>query len=232
MIMARAKYGSCSNALTRWKDYMVSMGFGYRLGIDLPGEKRGMIPNSAYYDKAYKRHWNALTIISDAIGQGEVMLTPLQVANLGATIANRGFYYAPHVVRQVEGRPLDTLYTRRHRTLVNPYYYNYVVRGMRDAVLSGTCKEANLPGIEVCGKTGTAENRGQDHSVFVGFAPMYAPKIAISVYVENGGHGSHFGVPIGALMIEQYLHGKLSRSSERKADVFEHRTIGYGTNKR
>lgn len=232
MIMDRAKYGSCSKALTRWKDYMVSMGFGYRLGIDLPGEKRGMIPNSAYYDKAYHKHWNALTIISDAIGQGEVMLTPLQVANQGASIANRGFYYAPHVVKKVEGRPLDTLYTHRHYTLVNRNYYNYVINGMRNAVLHGTCREANLPGIEVCGKTGTAENRGQDHSVFMGFAPMTAPKIAISVYVENGGHGSHFGVPIGALMIEQYLNGKLSPSSEKKAAAFANKVIGYGAGER
>lgn len=227
MIMSKKKYGTYSNALTKWKDYMVSMGFGYRLGIDLPGEKRGMIPNAAYYDKWYKSRWNGLTIISDAIGQGEVMLTPLQVANLGATIANRGYYYVPHVVKSIEGGNLDTLYTTRKYTMVESKNYLPVVAGMRNAVLSGTCKGANIPGLEVCGKTGTAENRGHDHSVFMGFAPMSAPKIAISVYIENGGFGAEFAVPAGALMIEQYLCGHLSEASERKAEQFANRFISY-----
>ncbi|MBP3774717.1 MAG: penicillin-binding protein 2 [Bacteroidaceae bacterium] len=229
MVMNKKKYGSYSAALTRWKDYMVSMGFGYRLGVDLPGEKRGMIPNAQYYDKWYKSRWNALTIISDAIGQGEVMLTPLQVANLGATIANRGYYYVPHVVSKVEGRAIDTLYTRRRHTMVEPRYYEMVVRGMRSAVLGGTCKGANLPGIEVCGKTGTAENRGKDHSVFMGFAPMNNPRIAISVYVENGGFGAHMAVPMAALMLEQYLTGELSPASQAKADSYAQKVIYYGT---
>ena len=232
MIMAREKYGTYTNSFNKWKDYMVSMGFGYRLGIDLPGEKRGMIPNPAYYDKCYHRHWNALTIISDAIGQGEVMLTPLQVANLGATIANRGHYFTPHIVRKIEGEPIDTSYRRPHYTMVNARNYNYVVWGMRRAVLGGTCKEANLPQWEVCGKTGTAQNRGQDHSVFMGFAPMNKPRIAISVYIENGGYGAHFAVPIGGIMIEQYLNGKLSASAERKAEMFADRVIGYGARQR
>jgi penicillin-binding protein 2 len=232
MMQARRKYGSVANALTRWKDYMVSMGFGYKLGIDLPGEKRGMIPNAEYYNKHYKGHWNGLTIISDAIGQGEVSLTPLQIANLCATIANRGYYYIPHVVRHIEGKPIDTLYTRRHYTMVQRRNYNYVVQGMRNAVLGGTCKAANIPGLDVCGKTGTAQNRGQDHSVFMGFAPMYNPRIAVSVYVENGGQGAHFGVPIGGLIIEQYLRGKLSASGERRAEEFASKVIGYGTRKR
>ena len=232
MIMAKKKYGSYSQALTTWKDYMVSMGFGYRLGVDLPGEQRGMIPNAQYYDKWYKGKWNALTIISDAIGQGEVMLTPLQVANLGATIANRGYYYIPHVVSKVQGRELDTLYTSRHYTNVAERNYKYVVQGMRSAVLGGTCKRANLPGIAVCGKTGTAQNRGRDHSVFMGFAPMNTPKIAISVYVENGGFGADFAVPIGALMIEQYINGKLSEGSTATANTFANKIINYGNRQR
>ena len=232
MIMSKKKYGSYGNALTRWKDYMVSMGFGYRLGVDLPGEKRGLIPNAQYYDKWYNKRWNALTIISDAIGQGEVMLTPLQVANLGATIANRGYYYTPHIVKKIQGRELDTLYTHRRYTMVDGKNYNYIVRGMRSAVLGGTCKSANLPGIEVCGKTGTAQNRGQDHSVFMGFAPMNNPKIALSVYVENGGFGAKFAVPIGGLMIEQYINGKLSESSQATAEAFAHKIISYGTRQR
>ena len=175
MMQAKRKYGTVNNAMNRWKDYMVSMGFGYRLGVDLPGEKRGMIPNAEYYDKHYRGSWNGLTVISDAIGQGEVALTPLQIANLCATIANRGYYYIPHVVRSVEGRATDTTYTRKHYTMVEEKYYNYIVDGMRRAVLGGTCKGANLPGLDVCGKTGTAQNRGRDHSVFIGFAPMNNP---------------------------------------------------------
>ena len=225
----RKKYKDVQEAMTRWKDYMVSMGFGYRLGIDIPGEKRGLIPNAQFYDKAYRGSWNGLTVISIAIGQGEVNATPLQIANLGATIANRGYFITPHVVKHIQGEPLDTLYTRRRYTMVERRHYETVVEGMRRAVLSGTCRKANLPGIEVCGKTGTAQNRGHDHSVFMGFAPMNDPKIAIAVYVENGGWGADYGVPIGALMMEQYLNGKLSPESEEKAEMYQKRHIDYGT---
>lgn len=216
MLGNRKKYKTVQDAMNIWRDYMVSMGFGYKLGIDLSGEKRGLIPNAQYYDKAYKGSWNGLTVISIAIGQGEVLLTPLQIANLGATIANRGFYYKPHVVRKVQGEPLDTAYTHKHYTMANHRAYDYIVAGMRRAVLAGTCRAANSPYYEVCGKTGTAQNHGQDHSIFMGFAPMNEPKIAVAVYVENGGFGAEYGVPIGALMIEQYLRGKLSPESERK----------------
>ena len=214
--------------MTRWKDYMVSMGFGYPLGIDLPGENRGMIPNADYYDKAYRGSWNGLTIISISIGQGEVCLTPLQIAKLGATIANRGYYITPHVVKEVQGEPLDSVFTKRHYTMVEKQNYEYVVEGMRKAVTGGTCRAANTPMYEVCGKTGTAQNRGQDHSVFMGFAPRENPRIAVAVYVENGGFGATYGVPIGALIMEQYINGKLSPASEEKAAVFENRTISYG----
>jgi penicillin-binding protein 2 len=202
--------------MNTWRDYMVSMGFGYRLGIDLPGEKRGLIPNAEFYDNAYHGSWNGLTVISIAIGQGEVNLTPLQIANLGATIANRGYYYVPHVVRKVEGEPLDTLFTRRHYTKATRRAYNYVVAGMRASVLGGTCKHLGHSDIVFCGKTGTAQNRGQDHSVFMGFAPMNSPKIAIAVYVENGGFGADFAVPIAGLMMEQYIKGKLSPASRKR----------------
>ena len=227
MFSNRTKYTSVQEAMTRWKDYLVSMGYGYRLGIDLPGERRGMIPNADYYDKAYNKRWNGLTVISISIGQGEVTATPLQIANLAATIANRGYYYIPHVVREVQGAQIDTTYRRRHYTMVSPSNYNYVVAGMRQAVLNGTCRGANLPDIEVCGKTGTAENRGHDHSAFMGFAPMNHPRIAVAVYVEEGGFGAEFGVPLGALIIEQYLHGKLSPASEEKATKFQTRHIRY-----
>lgn len=230
MIGNRKKYDSVQDAMNTWRDYMVSMGFGYKLGIDLPGEKRGLIPNANFYDKAYKGSWNGLTIISISIGQGEVNLTPLQIANLGATIANRGYYYVPHVVKAIQGQPLDTLYTRRHYTMAKAWAYDKVVEGMRSAVERGTCRAANNPQYAVCGKTGTAQNRGQDHSVFMGFAPMDKPKIAIAVYVENGGFGADFGVPIGALMMEQYINGKLSENSKKKAEDFHNRHIYYGSN--
>jgi penicillin-binding protein 2 len=232
MIGNKKKYGSVQNAMNTWRDYMVSMGFGYKLGIDLPGEKRGLIPNADFYDDAYRKSWNGLTIISISIGQGEVTLTPLQIANLGATIANRGYYHIPHVVRKVEGEPLDTVYTRRHYTKAGRAAYETVVAGMRGAVLRGTCRAANRSDYEVCGKTGTAQNRGQDHSVFMGFAPKDDPKIAIAVYVENGGFGAEYGVPIGSLMMEQYINGKLSEESMKKADDFQHRRISYGTRNR
>ena len=226
------KYESPQEALTCWKDHMVAMGFGYKLGIDLPGEARGFIPNSAFYDKWYGGRWNGLTIISISIGQGEVTLTPLQIANLGATIANRGHYIAPHVVKEIEGEEIDSLYRTPKRTLVDREHYETVVLGMREAVLSGTCRAANLPGIEVCGKTGTAQNRGKDHSAFMGFAPMKDPKIAVAVYVENGGFGAVYGVPIGALIMEKYLTGTLSEASEQKANDIQQRVIQYGNQER
>ncbi len=232
MMGARKKYGTVQNAMATWRDYMVSMGFGYALGIDLPGEKRGMIPNDRYYDKNYRGYWNGLTIISIAIGQGEVTATPLQIANLGATIANRGYFITPHVVKEVEDEPLDSLYTTKRYTMVGKEHYETVVEGMRAAVTGGTCRAANIPGLDVCGKTGTAQNRGKDHSAFMGFAPMNNPKIAVSVYVENGGWGATYGVPIGALIIEKYLNGKLSPESEVKATDIQRRRIDYGIHER
>ena len=232
MMGNRRKYPHVQDAMNLWRDYMVSMGFGYKLGIDLPGEKRGLIPNASFYDQAYKGSWNGLTVISIAIGQGEVNLTPLQIANLGATIANRGYFYVPHVVRKVKGEPLDTLFTRRHYTKASRRAYDYVVAGMRSSVIKGTCRAANRTDYLVCGKTGTAQNRGQDHSVFMGFAPMDKPKIAVAVYVENGGFGADYGVPIGSLMMEQYIKGKLSPESERRATDFQRRRIAYGPRNR
>ena len=232
MMSNRSKYRTVEDAMNVWRDYMVSMGFGYKLGIDLPGEKRGLIPNSSFYDKAYHGSWNGLTVISIAIGQGEVNLTPLQIANLGATIANRGYYYIPHVVRKVQYEPLDTTFMRRHRTKASERAHRAVIAGMRSSALKGTCKAlAHLP-FTVCGKTGTAQNRGQDHSVFMGFAPMDKPKIAIAVYVENGGFGADFAVPIAGVLFEQYMTGKLSPSAAKQADELQKRRIAYGSRNR
>ena len=229
MFNNRQKYPTTQDAMTRWKDHLVAMGYGYRLGVDLPGEKRGMIPNAEYYDKSYPHGWNALSVISISIGQGEVTATPLQIANLSATIANRGWFITPHLAHSVQGERLSPEYTSKRHTLVNASYYPTIVAGMRRAVLGGTCKGANIPGIEVCGKTGTAQNRGQDHSAFMGFAPMNDPKIAVAVYVENGGFGATYGVPLGALIIEQYINGKLSPASEQRANVFQRRHISYSS---
>ena len=232
MFSRRKQYGSVGNAMNTWRDYMVSMGFGYPLGIDLPGEKRGLIPNAEYYNNAYKHAWNGLTVISISIGQGEVNATPLQIANLAATIANRGYYYVPHVVKKITGVQMDTTFTQRHYTKASKESYDYVIAGMRSSVIRGTCRAANRSDYLVCGKTGTAQNRGHDHSIFMGFAPMDDPKIAIAVYVENGGWGADYGVPLGALMMEQYINGKLSPSSEQRAVTFQHKRISYGSSSR
>lgn len=228
------KFGSPKQALTVWKNLMVSQGFGYKLGVDLPGEKRGFIPNSQFYNKAYHGSWNALTIISIAIGQGEILETPLQIANLSATIANRGYFITPHIVKYIKGGLLDSLYTVPRKTGIDRENYETVVKGMRSSALVGTCHAASsiLPDVEICGKTGTAQNRGHDHSAFMGFAPMNNPKIAIAVYVENGGYGAVYGVPIGTLMIEQYLNGKLSPRSEAMAEEYSKKVISYGDEER
>lgn len=226
------KYGSPQNAITVWKDHMVSQGFGYPLGVDLPSEGRGLIPNAQFYDKAYRGRWNGLTVISIAIGQGEVLATPLQIANLAATIANRGHFITPHMVKEVQGEQLDSLYRFPRKTTIESSHYEEVVKGMRAAVTGGTCRLAAIPGIEVCGKTGTAQNRGHDHSSFMGFAPMNKPKIAVLVYVENGGWGATFGVPYGSLIMEQYLNGKLSPESEARAEELCNKTISYGYQER
>lgn len=228
------KYGSSQNAITVWKDHMVSQGFGYKLGVDLPGEKRGLIPNAQFYDKAYRGRWNGLTVISISIGQGEILSTPLQIANLGATIANRGYFMTPHIVKEVEHGKLDSLFSSPRYTSIDKKYYEDVVEGMRASATGGTCRTLSLmvPGLESCGKTGTAQNRGHDHSVFMGFAPMKNPKIAIAVYVENGGWGATYGVPIGALIMDQYMNGKLSPENEVRAEEISNKVILYGDEER
>ena len=191
-----------------------------------------MIPNAEFYTRHYGNYWRAVTVISIAIGQGEVTLTPLQIANLGATIANRGTYITPHLVKGIEGEEIDSTYRIPKSTKVGRKAYEQVVEGMRMAVTDGTCRAANIPGLEVCGKTGTAQNKGKDHSAFMGFAPMNDPKIAIAVYVENGGFGATYGVPIGALLMEKYLNGELSEASKEKALEIQNRVIYYGTEER
>lgn len=203
---------TASKQFDKWKNYMVEMGYGYKLGLDLPGESRGFIPNSDFYSSSFRgANWSANSIISVSIGQGEVLATPLQIANLCATIANRGYFYTPHIVKEIAGGRLDSAFITKHRPHIKKQYYEMVAEGMRMAVTGGTCRTANLPDIEVAGKTGTAQNpHGRDHSAFMGFAPYDNPKIAVAVYVENAGFGAAFGVPIGSLIIEKYLKGEIS----------------------
>ncbi len=211
MLENRKKYGSTKNALDRWQEFMKGQGFGRKLGVDLPFERSGFMPNSEFYDRQYKGRWNAFTVINIAIGQDATEATPIQICNLAAQIANRGYFYTPHAVRKITDGEIDTLYTRKHYTGIDRVHYDPIIAGLRQAVTEGTCWGAFIPDIEVCGKTGTVQHlRGKDHSVFIGFAPKDNPKVAIAVYVEKGGFGAEFAVPIGRLMIEKYLRGNIS----------------------
>lgn len=214
-ILNNKKYKTIQESFEAWKNYMVSMGYGYKLGVDIPGETRGFIPNRAYYNKAFRTEkWKPINVISISIGQGEILATPLQIANLAATIANRGYYYSPHVIKAIQDTIIPDTFNIQHHTMIDPVNYEWIVKGMRAAATGGTVfRSGNLDpeGIELCGKTGTAENpQGKDHSVFMGFAPMNEPKIAVCCYIQNGGFGATFGVPIGTLVIEKYLNGKIS----------------------
>jgi len=208
------KYGTIQNAMNKWQGLLYAQGYGRPLGVDLPGEKRGNIPNGESYDNQYKgkQRWNAFTIISNSIGQGEVEATPLQICNFASTVANRGYFCTPHIVKEIKDTPIDEAYTMRRHTGINTGHYETIADGMRWAIVGsgGTAKGANIPNIEVCGKTGTAQNKGKDHSLFMAFAPKDDPKVAISIVVENGGFGASIAVPIGRLMIEKYLNGHVS----------------------
>ena len=216
LVDKKSKYGSPAEAFEVWKRHLVSLGYGYKLGVDLPGEWRGFIPNEGTYNDKYgKGRWSANTIISVAIGQGEISATPLQIANLGASIANRGWFITPHVVKEIQDTVLPSQYYEKRYPTIEPKYFEEVAEGMRMAVTGGTCRLADIPGIEVCGKTGTAQNpHGKDHSAFLGFAPYHDPKIVVCAYIENAGFGATFGVPIGSLVMEKYLNRAIA--PERK----------------
>lgn len=212
MVDKRSKYGSSANAFEVWKNHLVQLGYGYKLGVDLPNEGRGFIPNAKFYNKFYgEGRWSANTIISVSIGQGEVLATPLQMANLCATIANRGHFITPHAVKSIQDTVMPEGLLDVRTPDIDRKWFEVVAEGMRMAVTGGTCHTANLPDIMVAGKTGTAQNpHGKDHSAFIGFAPYDDPQIAVAVYVENGGFGATYGVPIGSLVIEKYLKGEIS----------------------
>ena len=213
-MITNPKYGSVKEGVRVWNDYVYSFGFGRKLGTDLYGEGAGNVPTPEFYDRVYNGRWNYGSVLSCSIGQGEMGCTPLQMANLAAIIANRGYYYTPHLVKKIEGRDsIDARFYERHYTLVDSIHYVPIVEGMwRSVNVSGTSRTAYLKGWDVCGKTGTAENSGPDHSTFLSFAPKDNPKIAISVYVEHGGFGSAIAVPIASLIEEMYLTGTVERT--------------------
>ncbi len=212
-IIDNPKYGSTREGFEKWKEYTESFGFGLKLGSDIPSEQAGTMPTVARYDRLHgKGRWKSLSIISLSIGQGEIGCTPLHIANLAATIANRGYYYTPHMQKDTEEMPLDARFKERHYTMVDTAYFQETVKGMAMAVTGGTARIAAIPGVEVCGKTGTAQNpHGADHSVFICFAPRENPKIAVAAYVENGGFGATYAAPIASLMVEKYLCGEISQ---------------------
>ena len=218
------KYPSPQEGIDNWKKHLESFGLGNYIGYDLPPGKKGLIPSSEFYNRWYKYpkyKWYATTTISNAIGQGEVILTPMQMVNFTAAIANKGWYYKPHILKKISN--IDTIsskYTKRYNTTIDAQYFEPVIEGMFDVYNEGTAKYIQIPGIEICGKTGTAENftkidgkRVQltDHSIFIAFAPKDNPKIAIAVIVENGYWGSRWAGRIAGLMIEKYLKGKITR---------------------
>lgn len=216
-ILEDPKYQRTDSAFSNWRKHVTSFGFGNRLNSDIPGELRGLVPNPPYYDRYYGvGRWSFLTVISLAIGQGELGITPLQMANMTAAVANRGFYFTPHILKEIRsGEPVADALLKRHETTIDSAFFEIAVEGMELAVNGGpgsTARIAKMPDAVICGKTGTAENPfGEDHSIFVAFAPKDNPRIAIAVYVENVGFGSTFAAPIASLMIEKYLTGDTTR---------------------
>ena len=224
-ILDNKKYKTTAEALDVWREYVQSFGFGRKLGSDFPSELGGNIPTSSFYDKIYgKGAWRFQTVISLSIGQGEIGATPLQIANLAAIMANRGYYYIPHIVKDSDGVEIDPKYKERQYTMVDTTHFHTAVEGMYMAVngggsAGGTAFSARIPGLDVCGKTGTAQNpHGKDNSVFICFAPKDNPKIAVAAYVENAGFGATWALPVASLMLEKYLTGEISPSRQYLED--------------
>ncbi|MBO7522740.1 MAG: penicillin-binding protein 2 [Bacteroidales bacterium] len=215
--LENAGFSRTDEAYEKWREYVTSFGFGQKLGTDLANELSGNIPTTSYYDRYYgENRWRALTVISLSIGQGEIGVTPIQMVNMTAAIANRGYYYTPHIVKGIKGGRIDTAFTTKHVIPIDKEYFEDVIDGMEKAVNGGgtagaTATSVYMKDITICGKTGTAQNpHGEDHAVFIAFAPKDDPKIAIAVYVENAGYGATYSAPIARLMIEKYLKGTIS----------------------
>jgi penicillin-binding protein 2 len=217
-ILENKKYKSTVEGFNVWRKYMVAFGFGNKLGVDLPSESSGNIPTAEYYDRFYgKGRWRAMSIISIGIGQGEILLTPLQMANQVAIIANKGYYYTPHIVRAIgDSANMNAKYLEKHIVPIKTEYFNYIIDGMLGVVEGGTATNVRMDSLRVCGKTGTVQNAGKNHSVFVAFAPMDHPRIAIAAVVENSGYGATYAAPIASLIIEKYLTSKITRPDLEK----------------
>ncbi len=215
-ILENPEYESTEEAFTHWREMVMSFGFGRKLGSDFPSELSGNVPSAAFYNRYYRKgHWRFQTVVSLSIGQGEILTTPLQIANLAAIMANRGYYYIPHVVKSSGDVEIDPKYSEKQYTMVDTTYFPVVVKGMWKAVNAlgegGTANVAYVPGLNICGKTGTAQNpHGKDNSVFICFAPMDNPKIAVAAYIENAGFGASWACPIASLLVEKYLRGEIS----------------------
>ena len=213
-------YETKEEAITIWRSYMQSMGLGGPMHIDIEGEQGGLLAGADYLNRRYKDGWDGKTIWWAGMGQGDVTCTPLQLCNLAVTIANRGWYYVPHIHQDTK----NERYLKKRQTKVRPEAYPPVIEGMQLAVEKGTAASIKTT-YPICGKTGTIENTGEDHSAFIAFAPMENPKIAISVYIEHGGFGADLAAPMAGLIIEQYLKGKLSDASKAKAKRIASRKI-------
>ena len=212
-----------SQGLDNWSAHVKSFGLGNYLGYDLPQGSPGLIPTGKYYDQMYRYSWNASTNISNAIGQGEVQTTPIQLANFTAAIANKGYFFTPHILKNIDKRPIENAsFTDKKQTTIDKKHFSPVIDAMYEVFKTGTGKWSQVKGIEICGKTGTSENytvvngkriKLEDHSILVAFAPKDNPKIAIAIFVENGGYGSRIAAPITSLMIEKYINGKISEAT-------------------
>ena len=212
------KYSPTLTGYNNWKKHVNSFSFGLKLNTDMPNELPGLIPAAEYYDRYHgKGRWKAATVYSLGIGQGEVGVTPLQMANYCATIANRGWYYTPHLIKAIEGKEIEERFKKKNYTTVDSKHFEVVVEAMHQVVEAGTGRGGRIEGIPFCGKTGTAQNpHGEDHYIYIAFAPKDDPKIAIAVYVENAGFGATWAVPIASLMIEKYLADSISRPDMEK----------------
>tara|TARA_B100000927_G_scaffold137148_2_gene110709 strand:- start:1482 stop:3305 length:1824 start_codon:yes stop_codon:yes gene_type:complete len=212
------KFNSSKDAYENWHKHVRSFGIGNYLNNDFISGSPGKLPLSSYFNKLYKGSWNSNTIISMAIGQGELLLTPIQMANLTAIIANRGFYYTPHIIKKIdEENTIDSSFTTKKFSTIKPEFFPPIIEAMNQVTEGndGTAKNGRIDDIKICGKTGTAQNpHGDDHSIYIAFAPKENPKIAVAVYVENGGWGSKWAVPIGTLLIEKYLKKNISNKSQ------------------
>lgn len=217
-IVDQKKFKSTEEGYENWRRHVLTFGIGKRLYSDLPQELKGNVPTVQYYDKYFgKGRWRSSTVVSLSIGQGELGITPLQMANTMCIIANRGHFYIPHIMKKVGNNPQkDKKFTEKNHTSVRPEYYDIVQDGMQKVLESGTAARSQIKGITVLGKTGTAQNPGKDHSLFVGFAPRENPKIAVGIMVENGGWGSDWAAPIATLMIEKYLNDTIARKDLEK----------------